>query len=144
MDLDRIKDFKIDLLYEDGSNAGGEITNYKPPRPTHFRKGTKAIHGYTYFQNNSTSDCVIDFTIVFQIKGESGQETKSNIEKFLKFRNSYKERFTLIDEFGIKYKGYIQNKYELDTPIEGDIYYISIELLCNHDVSGWVSDNAKV
>nr|WP_243464739.1 hypothetical protein [Clostridium botulinum] len=29
MDLNRIKDFKVDLLYEDGKNTGGVITNYK-------------------------------------------------------------------------------------------------------------------
>lgn len=29
MDLNRIKDFKVDLLYEDEKNTGGVITNYK-------------------------------------------------------------------------------------------------------------------
>ncbi len=29
MDLNRIKDFKVDLLYEDRKNTGGVITNYK-------------------------------------------------------------------------------------------------------------------
>lgn len=144
MDLNRIKDFKTELLYANGINVGGTISSYKPPRPTNFRKGTRVIHGYTYFQNNSTSDCIIDFTIAFNIKGRTEAETEENISKFLKFRNKYSERFIFIDEFGVIYKGYLQNKYDIVTPVEGDIYYIGLELLCNHDVSGWVKDNDKV
>ncbi|PRR77697.1 hypothetical protein CLLI_22610 [Clostridium liquoris] len=144
MDLGRIKDFKLDLLYEDGTNTGAVISSYKPPRPAYFRKGIRTIDGYTYFQKDIKSDCIIDFTIAFQIKGKTDSETLSNINKFIKFRNRYTERFIFIDEFGTTYKGYFQNKYDLDTPIEGDIYYINLELLCNHEVSGWVKDNGKV
>ncbi|MGU9539652.1 hypothetical protein ACQX0N_11875 [Clostridium tepidum] len=144
MDLNRIKDFKLDLLYEDGTNVGGIISNYKPPRPAHFRKGIRTIDGYTYFQKDITSDCIISFSITFQIKGKDDKETESNIKKFIKFRNNYGSRFIFVDEFGTKYKGYFQNKYDIDTPIEGDIYYIGLEMLCNHEVSGWVKDNGKV
>ncbi|HCL4548931.1 hypothetical protein EXM36_07815 [Clostridium botulinum] len=144
MDLNRIKDFKVDLLYEDGKNTGGVITNYKPPRPAYFRKGIRTVQGYTYFEKNIKSDCIIEFTVVFNIKGENDEETQSNITKFLDFRKNYSGRFIFVDEFGIQYKGYLQNKFEIDTPIEGDIYYINLELLCNHEASGWVKDNGKV
>ncbi|MBC2579998.1 hypothetical protein [Clostridium sp. DJ247] len=141
MDISRLKDFQIDLLYEDGSETGGVINNYKPPKPAYFRKGTRTIGGYTQFQNNTASDCIIDFTIVFQIKGNTDIETVANAQKYMKFIQNYANRFILINEFGIVYKGYIQNKFDLNTPIEGDIYYIDVELLCNHSVTGWVSDD---
>ncbi|NFH48306.1 hypothetical protein FC976_14040, partial [Clostridium sporogenes] len=70
--------------------------------------------------------------------------TQSNITKFLNFRKNYSGKFIFVDEFGIQYKGYLQNKFEIDTPIEGDIYYINLELLCNHEASGWVKDNGKM
>lgn len=139
-DISRLDDFKVELQYSNGANTGGTITNYKPPRPAYFRKAVRTISGYSQFQDNVKSDCIVEFTVVFQIKADTDIEIQSNVQKYLDFVSRFSERFILINEFGIPYKGYIQNKYDLDTSIEGDIYYISIEMLCNHDVSGWVSD----
>jgi hypothetical protein len=141
---DRLKEFKLELQYEDGSDTKGIITNYKPPRPVYFRKGTRTIGGYTQFQNNVASDCVIEFTVAFQIRGDSEAETLDNIETFKKFRENYANRFIFIDEFQTTYKGYIQDKFDLETPVEGDIYYISTQLLCSHPVTGWVSDDGSL
>ena len=145
IDLNRLNKFECNLLYENGTDTGAIITNYTPATPSTFRQGVKTVHGYTYFQKNKKkSDCTINFTIAFQIKGRSETETKNNINKFLNFRNNYQERFIFVDEFNTKYKGYIQNRYDIKTPIEGDIYYIDVTLLCNHDVSGWVKDNERI
>lgn len=139
--MPRLEGFNIQFLYSDGSDTGAVITNYKPPRPAYFRKGIRTISGYTQFQENVKSDCIVEFTAAFQIKGETDAETQSNAQKYLTFLTRCTERFTLINELGVTYKGYIQEKFDPDTPIEGDIYYISTELLCNHDISGWVSDD---
>ncbi|AKA70129.1 hypothetical protein [Clostridium scatologenes] len=141
MDITRLKDFKVELFYEDGIETGGIISSYKPPHPAYFRKGVRTISGYTQFQDNIKTDCIIEFTISFQIKGENDTETETNAKKYLDFIERYSKRFILKNEFGIIYKGYIQNKFDLSTPIEGDIYYINVEMLCNHDISGWVSDS---
>ncbi len=140
-DISRLDAFDIELQYSNGVNTGGVITNYKPPRPAYFRKAVRTISGYSQFQDNIKSDCIVEFTVVFQIKGETDAETQVNAQKYLEFVSRYAERFILINEFGIPYKGYFQNKYDLDTSIEGDVYGIAIEMLCNHDVSGWVSDD---
>ncbi|WPC42966.1 hypothetical protein [Clostridium sp. JS66] len=140
MDISRLKDFVVELFYDDGTETGGIISNYKPPRPAYFRKGVRTISGYTQFQDNVKSDCIIEFMISFQIKGNTDVETEANAQKYMKFIQKYSQRFILKNEFGIIYKGYIQNKFDLNTPIEGDIYYINVEMLCNHDISGWVSD----
>lgn len=143
--VENLEEFKQSLLYDnDGSDTGASITNYKPPRPPYFRKGTRTIGGYTQFQDEICSDCIIEFTAVFPIKGDYDAQTEENIDKFLKFRKNYSQRFRFIDEFGTVFKGYIQDKFDIDTPVEGDIYYISISLLCNHDVSGWTSDDSSL
>lgn len=141
MDIPRLEGFNIQFLYSDGTDTGAIITNYKPPRPAYFRKGIRTISGYTQFQENVKSDCIIEFTAAFQIKGNTDAETQANAQKYLNFLSRCTERFTLINELGVTYKGYIQEKFDPDTPIEGDIYYISTQLLCNHDISGWVSDD---
>lgn len=142
--IDRLKEFNLQLQYNDGSDTGGIITNYKPPRPAYFRKGTRTIGGYTQFQDNVTSDCIIEFTVAFQIKDDTEADTLRNIEAFKKFRQNYMNRFIFIDEFNTVYKGYLQDKFDTETPIEGDIYYISTQMLCNHDVTGWVSDDGSL
>lgn len=144
MDITRLKAFNIDLKYIDGADTGGVITNYKPPRPAYFRKAVRTISGYTKFQDNVKSDCIIEFTVAFQIKGETDEETQENASKYLEFVKRYSERFILINEFGVTYKGYLQDKFEPETPVEGDIYYIATQMLCNHDVSGWVSDPSEL
>lgn len=144
IDITKLKDFNVELQYNDGATTGGLITNYKPPRPAYFRKAVRTISGYSKFQDNIKSDCIIEFTIAFQIKGETDAETQVNAQKYLEFVKRFSERFTLINEFRTIYKGYFQNKFDPDTPVEGDIYYISTEMLCNHDVSGWVSDTSEL
>lgn len=138
---ERLEEFNIQLLYDDGTDTGAIITNYKPPYPAYYRKGVRTISGYTQFQQNFKSDCIIECTLAFQVKGETDEETQNNVETYLMFLNRYFERLTLINEFDVTYKGYIQEQFEPSTPVEGDIYYIAIHLLCNHDVSGWVSDD---
>lgn len=145
MDLVRLSDFKINLLFDNETDTGATIINFKAPHPCNLRRCIKTVNGYSYFEEvSSKSDCKLSFTAVFQIKDDTDEKTKNNIDKFIKFRNNYQERFTIIDEFGIKYKGYFQGKYEIDSKIEGDIYYIDLEMLCNHDVSGWIRDNEKI
>lgn len=140
-DISRLDDFKVELQYSDGANTGGTITNYKPPRPAYFRKAVRTVSGYSQFQDNVKSDCIVEFTVVFQIKADTDAETQANAQRYLEFVSRYTERFILVNEFGIPYKGYFQEKYDLDTTIEGDIYYIAVQMLCNHSVSGWVSDS---
>lgn len=145
MDLNRLKIFKCNLLYENGEETGAIITNYTPAVPVSLRPCVKTVHGFSYFQNNKKqSDCKIKFQAAFQVRGLSENETRDNINKLLQFRRSYQDRFIFKDEFGILYKGYFNSNYEITTPIEGDIYYFSLELLCNHDVAGWVKDNEKI
>ena len=141
MDISRLNEFNIQLLYSDGADTGAVITNYKPPRPAYFRKTVRTVSGYSQFQDNVKSDCIIEFTAAFQIKGNTDAETQVNAQKYLNFLRKCTERLTLVNEFGILYKGYLQDHFEPSTPVEGDIYYIATQLLCNHDVSGWVSDN---
>jgi hypothetical protein len=138
---EKLKEFDIHLLYDDGTDTGAVITNYKPAYPVYYRKGVRTISGYTQFQKTFKTDCMLEFTLAFPIKGESDEETQKNIETYLTFLNRYFERLTLINEFAVTYKGYIQEQFEQSTPVEGDIYYISVHLLCNHDVSGWTGDN---
>jgi hypothetical protein len=140
MDISNLADFKVQLQYSDGADTGGVISSYKPPRPAYFRKAVRTISGYSQFQDNVASDCIIEFTIAFQIKGDTDAETLANAQKYYNFANRFSERFILINELGVTYKGYFQEKYDLETPIEGDIYYIATQMLCNHPISGWVRD----
>lgn len=144
MDLSRRRNFLVELFYEDMSPTGGYIIDYKPPKPTSFRKGVKAIHGYTYFQEDVFSDCEIGFTIVFQIDDESEVEVTKNIDKYIKFIKNYGSRFVLKDEFGRLFKGHFQGEFNVETPVEGDVYHISVKMLCNHEITGWVKDNEKL
>lgn len=144
MDISRLKEFNIQLLYSDGADTGAAITNYKPPRPAYFRKAVRTVSGYSQFQDNVKSDCIVEFTVAFQIKGDTDAKTQINAQKYLEFVRRYSERLTLVNEFGVTYKGYLQEKFDLDTTIEGDIYYIATQMLCNHDVSGWTGDTDAV
>ena len=144
MDSTRLKNFDVNVNYIDGSAIGGVVSSYKPPRPAYFRKVVRTISGYSQFQDNICSDCIIELTLAFQIKGDTPEETQANALKYLEFVSRYSERFIFTNEFGILYKGYFQDKFEPDTPIEGDIYYISTQMLCNHSVTGWVSDSSGV
>jgi len=44
--------------------------------------------------------------------------------------------FTFIDEWNYIYTGRIQDNMSMDMPIEGDIYYVGVEMICNCEVSG--------
>lgn len=124
-------DFNLQLKYDNGINTGAIITNYKPPVPTQMRKGNKSLTGYTVFQLPVKSDTLIKFSVAFET------HTLEQIKRFKEFRNKYTERFIFIDEFGTEYRGYFQGNFDIDTPIEGDIYYISIEMLCPCPITGW-------
>lgn len=114
-----------------GGNVGGVITNYKPPVPKLDVKGNKVLLGYTHFQEGIKSDTTIRFSIVFDINSEEDKL------KYLKFIRSYNQYFYFIDEFGIKFKGKFISTFDPDMPIEGEIYYISLEMLCPHDIAGF-------
>ncbi|EQB3101457.1 hypothetical protein ACYIU4_002820 [Clostridium botulinum] len=128
-------DFNLQLKYDNGVNTGAIITNYKPPVPTQMRKGNKSLTGYTVFQEPVKSDTLIKFSVAFET-----HETEQ-IAKFKTFRKRYTERFIFIDEFGTEYRGYFQGNFDLTTPIEGDIYYMSCELLCPCGIEGWIDSN---
>lgn len=138
MDLNRLKEFNIDFKYDDGSNVGGIVCKYKPPIPASLRQGNKSLHGYTIFQDKSKSDTKIKFSVAFETK------TEEQIDNFLKFRTNFNERFVLIDEFRIEFRGYLSGNLDIDTPIEGDIYYISLEMLCPCGLDGWKGENNEL
>lgn len=124
-------DFNLILKYDNGTNTGAIITNYRSPVPVTLRKGNKSLTGYTVFQKPIKSDTVIKFSIAFEI------HTDEQKNAFKEFRNRYTERFIFIDEFGVEYRGYFQGNFDLTTPIEGDIYYMNCELLCPCPITGW-------
>lgn len=128
-------EFNLTLKYDDGINTGAIITNYKPPVPVTLRKGNKSLTGYTVFQDPIKSDTLIKFSVAFET------HTPEQINRFKEFRNRYTERFIFIDEFGTEYRGYFQGNFDLGTPIEGDIYYMSCELLCPCGIVGWSDSN---
>ena len=136
MDLDRVKNFNIDFKYDDGSNVGGIVCKYKPPVPTNLRQGNKALHGNTIFQDKNKSDTKIKFSVAFETKKED------QINNFLKFRTKFQERFIVVDEFGIEFRGYLSGNLDIDTPIEGDIYYVSLEMICPCGLDGWEGDSS--
>lgn len=131
-------EFTLQLKYDNGVNTGAIITNYKPPVPTQTRKGNKTLIGYTVFQDEVESDTLIKFSVAFET------HTTEQIAQFKRFRSKYNERFILIDEFKTEYRGYFQNKLDADTPIEGDIYYMSIEMLCPCPLTGWKGDSNEL
>ncbi|KEI12796.1 hypothetical protein FDJ70_07560 [Clostridium botulinum] len=114
-----------------GNNVGGVITKYKPPAPKLEVKSNKVLLGYTHFQEEIKSDTVIKFSIAFDISSEVDKL------KYLKFIRSYNQYFYFVDEFGVKFKGKFVNTFDTDMPIEGEIYYISLEMLCPHSVEGF-------
>ncbi|BFN04377.1 hypothetical protein [Clostridium tetani] len=80
----------------------------------------------------------IKFSVAFET------HTPEQIAKFKEFRNRYNERFIFIDEFGTEYRGYFQGNFDIDTPIEGDIYYMSCELICPCGIEGWNGDSNEL
>lgn len=125
------------LYYSTGNGKIGVqvpccITNYKPPVPILNRKGNKVLLGYTHFQEKLKSDTAVRFTAAFDINSKKDQED------FKTFRKRYNEIFYFQDEMETLYKGVFQNSYDVETPIEGDIYYVSLEMVCPHDINGYV------
>ncbi|MBU3208515.1 hypothetical protein KPL28_02560 [Clostridium algidicarnis] len=123
--------FNLQLKYDNGIDTGAIMTNYKPPVPIQMRKGNKSLRGHTVFQDPIKSDTLIKFSVAFET------HTPGQIIKFKEFRNKYNERFIFVDEFGTEYRGYFQGSFDLNTPIEGDIYYMGCELLCPCAIDGW-------
>jgi hypothetical protein len=118
------------LYYEDGSQVGCVITNYTPPVPVIKLIKNKPLKGNTHFQKiNGKDDTKIRFSAAFNIS----ECTKAEYQKFL---TKHSDLFTFVDEYGTNYTGRIDNDPSNDMPIEGDIYYIGVELLCNCEVSG--------
>lgn len=131
---------KLYFSNEDGTKGievQAVVANYKPPAPILNNKGNKVLLGYTHFQQELKSDTKIKFSIVFDIN------TQEDINNFKEFRSKYNEYFYFIDELETLYKGKFINEYNIETPIEGEIYYISLELLCGHDISGYKEGDAS-
>ena len=120
-----------------GAEVKGIITNYKPPAPAINNKGNRVLLGYTHFQDGIKADTQIKFSIAFDMN------TEEDIKNFKEFRSRYNEYFYFMDEFNIIYKGKFVNTYDIEMPIEGDIYYISLELLCGHDITGYVEGDTS-
>lgn len=118
------------LFYEDGSEVNGVITNYKPPIPSFRIIKNKPIKGNTRFQTlKGKNDTKIKFSVAFNI-------IDSGTASYKKFMSHYGDLFQFIDEWGDTYTGRIETNLDIDMPIEADIYYISVEMLCNCEVTG--------
>lgn len=118
------------IFYEDGGQVNCVITNYTPPTPIAKLIKNKPLKGNTHFQKiKGKNDTRIKCSVVFNIK----ECTKAEYRKFLVH---YYDLFTFVDEDNISYTGRISTELSTDMPIEGDIYYIAIELLCNCEVTG--------
>ncbi|WP_039282113.1 hypothetical protein [Clostridium massiliodielmoense] len=130
-------DYKEPKLYYCTPNGGKGaevkciITNYNPPVPILNTVGNKSLLGYTHFQEELKADTKIKFSIAFDIN------TQKDIDNFKEFRSRYSEYFYFVDELNTTYKGKLVNEYNIEMPIEGDIYYIQLEILCGHDIVGY-------
>jgi hypothetical protein len=118
------------LFYEDNSQVDCVITNYTPPTPVIKLIKNKPLKGNTHFQKiKGKNDTQIKFSVAFNIK-ECGRPA------YRKFLTHYHDLFIFVDEDGINYSGMIDGNLSTDMPIEGDIYYIGITLICNCEVVG--------
>lgn len=123
-------EYNLQLYYEDGSKVNGVITNYIPPLPSFNLIKNKPLKGNTRFQMiNGKNDTKIKFSVAFDIS-ECGED------EYKKFMKHYKDLFKFIDEWGSNYTGRIEPSTSMDMPIEGEIYYIGVEMLCNCEVDG--------
>ncbi len=123
-------DYNEPKLYADGNLINCTITNYKPPRPVIQRIANKPLNGYSKFQIVGQCDTLITFTVVFNI------ETMDDVNAYKSFMSSYNKEFTFIDEWNKSYTGFLQGDWDMASPIEGDVYYIGVEMLCPCDVGG--------
>lgn len=118
------------LYFEDGSQVDCVITNYTPPTPVTNLIKHKPLKGNTHFQKiKGKSDTQIKFSAAFSIR-ECGKASYRN------FLQHHSDLFSFYDEDNVHYTGRISNNINNDMPIEGDIYYVGIELLCNCEVTG--------
>ena len=124
-------EYNLKLYYEDGSEVNGVITNYKPPLPSFKLIKNKPLKGNTRFQSvKGKNDTKIKFSVVFDISNHG----KNSYKKFL--AHAGVDLFTFIDEWNYIYTGRIQYNMSMNMPIEGDIYYVGVEMICNCEVSG--------
>ncbi|PJI07039.1 MULTISPECIES: hypothetical protein [Clostridium] len=125
-------DYNEPQLLCEGTKVNCTITDYTPPKPSIKRIANKTLNGHSKFQQVGGTDCLIDFTVVFNI--EDG-----NITDYKNFMASFYKEFTFIDEWGYNYTGYMQGDWQVKNPIEGDIYYIPVEMICpcNAGTAGW-------
>lgn len=113
------------LYYADsGDEVPCTITNYKPPRPVIKRIANKPLSGHSRFQIVANCDTSIKFSIVFNI------ESQGDINEYIRFMDNYNSAFIFQDEFNRRYAGLLEGDFDVTSPIEGDIYYISVEMLC--------------
>jgi hypothetical protein len=121
----------LTLKYEDGTEVMAVITNYTPALPSFKTIKNKPLRGNTHFQRVSKKDDTkIKFSVVFDIATHG----VGSYRKFL--AHIGKDLFTFIDEWNYVYKGMLQENLSMDMPIEGDIYYVGVEMLCNCEVTG--------
>jgi len=121
----------LTLKYEDGSEVIAVITNYTPALPSFKLIKNKPLKGNTRFQSiKGKNDTKIKFSVVFDISTHG----KDSYKKFL--AHAGVDLFTFIDEWNYIYTGRIQDNMSMDMPIEGDIYYVGVEMICNCEVSG--------
>lgn len=115
------------LYYENSVIVNGTITNYKPPVPVFKLISNKPLNGNLKFQHIGKGDTTIKFSIAFNISDCGKDEYK-------KFLRNYSKQFTFVDEWGDHYVGRLKENIEINNPIEGDIYYVSVEMICNCEI----------
>lgn len=121
----------LTLKYEDGSEVMAVITNYTPAVPSFKIIKNKPLKGNTHFQKiRGKNDTKIKFSVVFDIANHG----RDSYKKFMLHIGT--DLFTFIDEWNYTYTGMLQESVSMDMPIEGDIYYVGVEMLCNCEVSG--------
>lgn len=122
-------DYNEPQLLCEGVKIDCTITVYTPPIPSVKRIVNKPLNGYSKFQAIGGTDTLIDFTVAFNIENGNAADYKSFISNFNK-------QFTFIDEWGKQYSGYLQGDLHITNPVEGDIYYIQVQMLCPCDAGG--------
>lgn len=120
----------LTLYYEDGSEVNAVITNYTPALPFFKLIKNKPLKGSTHFQKiKGKNDTKMKFSLVFDIATHG----KDSYKKFLLH---YYDLFKFEDEWGYWYTGRLEESMSMDMPIEGDIYYVGVEMLCSCEVDG--------
>lgn len=122
--------YDLKLYYEDGTMVNCVIANYQPPVPSFTRIKNKPLKGNTRFQTiKGANDSTLKFSVVFDIS-ECGKAA------YQKFMNHYNDIYSFYDEYGRKYTGMLSANFDMDMPIEDEIYYVGVEMFCNCEVTG--------